>query len=226
MNKNNLFLIAFIIYIMICGIIRCFWEYPLWPEVVAAVTTASWIFAFADLFYSSSKLSSSLVEACIDFPDLSNGYNQKIKRDIDICLNSSQPCIDSDLIKHLASCKNDFIDIEEKTKKLSETIRKEKKEAQKYEVIGHVCTVVGFLTLLCIMTFEPISAYFVDKQELMTVCAFGLILFTQLREETKEKQTQKIRGDVKWMLDSLEPLQKSFETEVRKCQEKLSVIDN
>ena len=222
MKKNNLFLFSFIIFIFICLFVHNFWKYPLWPTVVAAITSASWLFAFADMFYSNHKFSRSIVENYADYPETSIESLERIKRAVDVRLSqldefpeanplrTKQDEVDyySSVKAQVEILKNDFIQLNEK-------VTKEKKKSSSYKFLADIFSVLGFLILFCILVFEPIANFFVGMQDSMTVGSFGMILATQLCESIGEDTVLKIQDSIKKNSRALDALKKNFEDEVK-----------
>ena len=161
MKKNNLFLFSFVIFIFICLMVKGFWEYPLWPAVVAAITCASWLFAFADLFYSKHKFSASIVEAYADYPELASDSLSRIKRAVEVRLIQSENFsginplyTKQDEIDYYSSVKDQVESLENYYKKLKEKVGKEELNADKFKFVSYAFTVSGFLVLFCILVLS------------------------------------------------------------------------
>lgn len=222
MKKNNLFLLAFVVFIFICLIVHCFWEYPQWSAIVAAITSASWLFAFADLFYSNHKFAVSITETYADYPETSIESLHRIKRAVDVRLSQSENFSGTnplytkqDEIDYYSSVALQVESLEKDFKTLKEKVNKEKRSANWNRLASYAFTVLGFLVLLCILVFEPVANFFVGMQDYMTVGAFGVILATQFCEGMNEDALAKMKDSIKNNFNALEALRKNFEDEVK-----------
>ena len=56
MKRNNIFMLAYIIFIFLCVEVKSFWDFPMWGKIIAAVTTASWLFAVSDCFSCAANV--------------------------------------------------------------------------------------------------------------------------------------------------------------------------
>ena len=50
MKRNNWFMIAYILFLIIASVVRYFYNYPMWNSLVLAVTVSSSILSFAEAF--------------------------------------------------------------------------------------------------------------------------------------------------------------------------------
>ena len=57
MKRSNIFILAYIAFIMISAIISNFYDYPMWHRIVVAVTSISWMLSLSDGLFSFSFLS-------------------------------------------------------------------------------------------------------------------------------------------------------------------------
>lgn len=187
MNRNNLFMISYIVFIGVCAIFKIIWDYPMWGRIVAAITCSSWFFALADSeaneytdldeyvkiysnygLQSSDKIKSVLDELNRKLLELKNGEEAE----------SNDPNI-TERIRH-------FEKIIAIVKECDSECEEEKEKAQndqllmkRKEIMESVYTVVGFFSFFCVLTFETVANLAIDLQDQLTVYAFGLILLTQ-----------------------------------------------
>lgn len=221
MKKNSIFLLAFVIFVFVCLIVKCFWDYSMWPTIVAAITVASWLFAFSDMFLVSHKTMCKTIALYEDYPEASYGMLARIKRAVEVRLTQIRGKEDSqslhtkqDEIDYYSSVHETVIEMEALFQKDQKTVKKLKGKTKRYKMYANMFSFLGFLVLLCIMTFEPVAQYFVQSQEAMTVGAFAIILATQYCEGTSEDAQQNLQESFKKNYDALDVLRKSFESEV------------
>ena len=221
MKKNSIFLLAFIIFVFVCLVVKCFWDYPMWPTIVAAITVASWLFAFSDLFFSSHKSMCKTIVLYEDYPEASYAVLARIKRAVEVRLtqirgqeNSHSLHTKHDELDYYSSVHKAVIEMEALFQKDQETVEKLKGKTKRYTVYANIFSFLGFLILLCIITFEPVAQYFVQSQDYMTVGAFAVILATQYSEGFSENAQQRLQESFKKNFLALDALRKTFESEV------------
>lgn len=221
MKRNSSFMLAYIIFLAVCVVIRSFVEFPLWPALVAAITTASWIIALADFKYTiaselhlASKETSELAEAAIeDIQRILNTIDRILAENENIKKEELAPA-DQKRIEYCEKTKTKVLDSLENYKKRKLAIRNLKDRADKREKQGKVLTVVGFVAFFIILAFEPITKWFIDDQDVMTVGAFAIILYTQHEDEAIKEKRKNIRVFYDELNSEQEALRKSFELEV------------
>ena len=139
MKKNNSFLIAYILFILICLVVKNYWDYPLWSTIVAAVTTASWLFSISDMFFSSQKMKQTTIDIYADYPEGSISEISRIKRALEIRRQQIKNAENSDLfyteqdkledcestLEHLCKMESRFQKIKEKMDKQQKAVTRE-----------------------------------------------------------------------------------------------------
>lgn len=218
MKRSSILMGSYIFFILICFLTRTFIVYPMWGAVVAAVTFSSAFFSYADFFWNSSQ---SLLDIC--------GVEKEYIKDRRRVLK-----IESETFKDVAmkiySIPKEKFDTSEMEKELERLIiqHKEKeiqlndyekkvnsncKRVKNYKFIGETLTFMGFLIFLCILVFVPITDKVVEMQDLLTVLAFAIILFSQLngsifderlkQDEEKRKNAKDEYGKSKLQLEDI-----------------------
>ncbi len=192
MKRNNLFMLAYIIFIIVCMFVRLICDYPMWHTIVSAITISSWFFAVADASSSDAEYLKQQIRIWLQFTEA-----EKVKavETLDWAkaekqyVTENRDRYDEDLLKEKLVILNDVIGRMEHRIKDDETVDEElepnNKKAQKYERVAEVCTIFGFLTFFCIMSFQTISKLVVSLQDVTTVAAFAIILATQYISEQR-----------------------------------------
>ena len=200
MNRNNIFMISYIIFIVVCAIVKIIWDYPMWGKIVAAITCSSWFFALADLetddytdldgyrgIYSnyteqaSAKIKSVLAELNCRLLSLRNAeVTENNKQTIEKGIKHFE-----DLIAIVKECEEECAEQKEKIQKDYLSIKHKKTMASVYAT-------AGFFSFFCVLTFERVANLAIDIQDQLTVYAFAIILLTQyLSTEKKALRNRK-----------------------------------
>ena len=75
-------------------------------------------------------------------------------------------------------------------------------------------TILGFLLLFSIMTFESFSNWFINRQDTMTVIAFGCILLSQVLDGLIDGASEYWKNFVINLNNGLTALKKTYETDL------------
>lgn len=216
---NNSLMIAYIISIFICVFVRLFGEYPMWPTLVAAITTTSWMISLADSNYAVATECRKYSEDVLMYAEAATMDIQRILDAIDKLLVGNDSGIDStqagqEHLEHYSDTKKDVLHYLEQHQEIELKAHKILHYAGISEKIDVLLTVVGFVAFFAVLAFEQISKKLIDRQDIMTVMAFGLILLTQyVAAYSKEKRKQAQESYNRFM-DGWTALRKSFESEV------------
>ena len=179
MKKHNLFLLSYTIFIFICLIVKCFWSYPLWGTIVAAITTASCILSCADITEVVSTeygkdvkdfepLLDSALDKCNYYEEFYSKHKASLEQKKDNVIANillESPGVLEDTKKQLIEIQNGL-----KLKKCVSNICKK---------VSGPLIVLGYLSFFCTVTFEPINGFLVPIQDYLTVFAFGILMLTQ-----------------------------------------------
>ena len=220
MKRNNWLMIAYIIFIFVSCIIRCFYIFPMWESLVIAVTVSTSVFSYADVFLSRSESIESQIK-------ITRKIDQEIQEQIQIekpiadnilkeALSCDQERPESEkLIKLANKLKSRSSDLEKMIREKSEYLEKKTKQCRTYNIIGAILSVIGFVLFLCILVYEPIKNIFIKHQDLLTVTSFALVLSTQFirdfytqmvtrENESKEEALSKLKKYVKRLKEAEE----------------------
>lgn len=197
LKKNNLFMLAYILFLTICICVRIFGEFPMWSTIVSAITISSWFFAIADSNSSDATELRQINSIWLQYTDKEKTKANKILEHI---LAKKENFIKNDdeknkqMTQEITSLFDDVIRNMNKIKEYDEDVQKElesnEKKANRYGKTATVYTILGFLTFFCIMSFKTISDIATGMQDTATVSAFGIILCTQYRSELRREKNK------------------------------------
>lgn len=202
MKRNNILMGAYIAFIVICFIVRTFTEYPMWRAIVSAVTISSAFFAYADFFGIYAQAFSDICEVAEKFIlDTRNKLENELRAFEEI----------NERVKSVSKEEFDFSEVENITKVVmnrhdemeiwiedyaKRNVIKQKK-VKNYKVISEALTFFGFLALLCILVFSPISSRVIKVQDLLSVLAFAVILLSQYMGAALSEKLEKDKREAK-----------------------------
>ena len=181
MKRNNLYFLSYTLFIFICFVVKCFWDYPLWGVIVAAITTASCLFACADI---AEVVATEYEKDVENFTPLLKSAMAKCEKfDKDFSQHKSFFESRAKENDELAGIVLEGINTIEDTRK---ELVKIKKGLDFKEGLSKLCkkitgplVVLGNLSFFCTATFEPINGALVPMQDYLTVFAFGVLMLTQ-----------------------------------------------
>lgn len=215
MKRNNLFMVAYIIFIIICVIVRLFGEFPQWQVIVAAITTTSWIFSLADFNYTAANEIHVISKNNLEFSESNIENIQNMLNAIDTLLDESK-----DGSPEATEKTNHYNCIKQSAVKCMEDYKKLKSDTKRYNLIANisakiasVLTVVGFVAFFAIMSFDEFSKVFINRQDIMTVMAFVIILYTQYMSETSKEDRKKTKESAEQLINRWNALRETFELE-------------
>ena len=173
MDRNRIFVLAYISFIIVSTVVRGFWIFPMWKNLVAAVTFASFFLVLSDWFASSSK---SILE-------LSEKGETQVTHQIEHVNNTIFYIKVMIHNKLYPEKKSDLIDIIKRLEKISKETEKRKdifernkKTRRSFNIVAFIMTFVAFFMFFCILFFEPISDFFIKGQDVYTMIAFSSVL--------------------------------------------------
>ncbi len=184
MKRHNLLLFTYIIFTIICLVVRSFTEFATWSYVVSAVAIASAFLAYADFFYIHSKYYS-------DSGDMDQRFvaerSKKIEKEkaisVDVCVKISElKSKGIDVAQYEKSFENENYWRSEAEKILSEIKERanlKHKKHKKYLVIADILTFLAFLSFLCLITFSDIANMLSKAQDIISIIAFTIVLSSQ-----------------------------------------------
>lgn len=181
MKKNNMFMLAYTIFIFITFVVKLCWDFPMWAPIVTAITVASCVFSCADITntvaveYATdvkdfTPLLEDAMEKCKSIEKFYSKYDAQLIRMKEHNDNMAEILLEGPEV--IADAKRQLIEITNglKVKKCLSGVCK---------WLTNPLIVVGFLSFFCTITFEPVNELLVPIQDYLTVFAFGVMMLTQ-----------------------------------------------
>lgn len=203
MKRNNMFMCAYILFIIFSALVRLYWNFPMWNALVSAVTISSFFFAFADdCAVAADDMKQSI--------KIRRRYIDTAKKEIDFMIRRAeekrrkcQLAVDDD---RRGKIEAELTEIDENIKMALECrdiikeveidLEKDQKKVSKNEKKASALALVGFFAFFCVMSFQTLNAITTQIQDYLSVCAFALILLTQyvsgIRRENNERNEAKL----------------------------------
>ncbi len=206
MKRNNIFMLAYIVFIFVSANIKLIYDFPMWSKIVVAVTTASWIFAISDCCASVSNFQKDVYETEFPLLDTIKFRIGQIKKIFDTT-NHEEYKIKA-IQSSEVSCINSI-----------KIVRRMKKLAKILEIVSVIFTFSAFLLFLFILCFDPPYHYFFKRQEGFTVISFGMILIAQFIVDVGRNYTTKVKKDLETRTSAWEALLHSYELEKNETTE-------
>ncbi len=179
MKRNNLFMIAYILFIFIAFGVKFFYAYPMWAPIVTAITISSCIFTCADIAdvvakeYGNDVITfSPLIESAAEKCQKLDGY---IKKN-DILLTQST---ENEIATVLLEGPETWGDTQRQIEKIQKGLEVKKKVSAFCKKAASPLVVLGFLAFFCTVTFESINMLLVPIQDYLSVFSFGVLMVTQ-----------------------------------------------
>lgn len=220
MKRNNLLMLAYIIFIFICAIVRLFGEFPRWQVLVAAITATSWVFSLADFDYTVANELHKISKDALKFSEVGINHVQGLLKAVENFLSENKDKRNDKLSEMEQEQRTLYDNIRQKGegciksyREIEATARKNNHTADIAEKGASILTAVGFIGFFSIISFEGISKIFINSQDIMTVMAFGLILFTQYMDEASKKKRKKFQESINAVNENWNALQKIFDSE-------------
>lgn len=212
MKRNNCLMIAYIIFIFVCVVVRFFEEFPRWQVLVVAITATSWVFSLADFNYTTANELHAISKNTLTFIESNIDNIQVILNKIDLSENASElsKIMQEKINNYKTSAQNCIGSFE----KLKVEAEKSKHIANLSEKMASIFIIVGFVGFFSILSFDELSKMFTNSQDIMTVMAFGLILFTQYMGEISKENREKQKEASDAIRNRWERLRRNFELEV------------
>ena len=193
MKRNNIFMWAYITFILLCSIIRVFADFSLWSPIVLAITISGVFFAIEDLF---SSLANSL-KGSIDIADnFIVHVRENINKDLKFCekvenitelYNGTEHDL-SDVKKSFAPLFLKVHEMDDELSKFETRNINNKKKRKKICRIANIFAYIGFLCLLFILVIASFVNIPTIIQDVVTVVPFAIILIThQINSNTTER---------------------------------------
>lgn len=178
MKRNNLFMLAYIIFIFAACWLKPFWEYSLWNKFVAAVTVTSFFLTISDLLYSLTRASDEIMKFELKYinevePEFAL-MKKSLEDYLELGLFENKDCI----INNIKILEQSFEDMRNYSNEIFE-------RSKKCKNMANIITVLGFLSFFLIIAIEQITFLIINSLDSITVSAFGFVLLTQYLSEEK-----------------------------------------
>ena len=200
MKRNNLFMLAYIIFIFVSSWLRVVYDYPMWPKLVAAITIASFFLIISDLVYS-------LIKNTYENMQTETEYIAVIQEEFGAMQKYAQEYLKEkvDKIDEIKKVKIEetIESMDGKLKSIRERAKNIINYCEKYKIVADTFTVLGFLSFFFILVFETVSSFIIGILDLITVLSFGFVLLTQYFSEKQINDIAEVVADYTDMKNSI-----------------------
>ena len=211
MKRNNLFMLAYIIFIFVSSWLRVVYDYPMWPKLVAAITIASFFLIISDLVYS-------LIKNTYENMQTETEYIAVIQEEFGAMQKYAQEYLKEkvDKIDEIKKVKIEetIESMDGKLKSIRERAKNIINYCEKYKIVADTFTVLGFLSFFFILVFETVSSFIIGILDLITVLSFGFVLLTQYFSEKQINDIAEVVADDTDMKNSIMALKNYYQQEV------------
>lgn len=206
MKRNNIFMWAYISFIILSALLRIFVRFSLWSPIVLAITVSSVFFALEDLFaslYHSTKDYLEIVDSFISEMREKNDREMKVLAKFDEVItlyeDSIQGIVDKDLCESL---RRGHLATDDNICSIEKDNEEKRNELKTYKRVANVGAYVGFLCLFCTLILATSFSTPEIVQEIFTVVPFALILITRQLNGILSEQNGEILNECKSVLES------------------------
>ena len=210
MKRNNLFMLAYIIFIFVSSWLRVVYDYPMWPKLVAAITIASFFLIISDLVYS-------LIKNTYENMQTETEYIAVIQEEFGAMQKYAQEYLKEkvDKIDEIKKVKIEetIESMDGKLKSIRERAKNIINYCEKYKIVADTFTVLGFLSFFFILVFETVSSFIIGILDLITVLSFGFVLLTQYFSEKQINDIAEVVADYTDMKNSIMALKIYYQQE-------------
>ena len=211
MKRNNLFMLAYIIFIFVSSWLRVVYDYPMWPKLVAAITIASFFLIISDLVYS-------LIKNTYENMQTETEYIAVIQEEFGAMQKYAQEYLKEkvDKIDEIKKVKIEetIESMDGKLKSIRERAKNIINYCEKYKIVADTFTVLGFLPFFFILVFETVSSFIIGILDLITVLSFGFVLLTQYFSEKQINDIAEVVADYTDIKNSIMALKNYYQQEV------------
>ena len=221
MKRNNIFMWAYITFMVLSCIVRLIADFSMWSPIVIAITVSSMFFAIEDLFSSISGMYERLNEirdTCI------SGIKENFQQDIAVEGRIAQAYeenkdLEAELRKlfpHFEKLQNYNSEIEINIAGIEADIAKGKKIHKTCHWASIAFAYLGFLLLFMSMILVSFVEISVEIQELITVVSFAIVLATNQVSNIASEYVKKEENATNHVLSSYdEAIKATQEMEVK-----------
>ena len=206
MKRNNIFMWAYISFIIFSALLRMLVEFSLWTPIVLAITVSSVFFALEDLFaslYHSSKDDLDIVDSFIQEArkkyDRDMRFLTKLGKATTSYDDTNQDVVSKDLYESL---KQTYDKAYDGIDSLEEGNENKRNELGTYEKAANTLAFFGFLCLFCTLIIATSLAISNIIQEILTVVPFAIILITRQLNDLMSEKNRETLNKCKSVLES------------------------
>lgn len=207
MKRNSIFMLSYILFFVICLVVRFFYDYPMWNKIVVAITVSSVCFAYAELFRtladSIEELNSSRLRRC-----------KEINETVSIIIDHIN------VLKRKREDENEYkthLENAYKIKKSAEVAENYYSKIKVHKICRIGCNInllLAYLQLFCTLAFDNLAQRLVGLQSYATVIAFILIMLTPLVGDFIKKKNRKTKQKDELIDNGLSALEESLRKEI------------
>lgn len=196
MKRNNIFMWAYITFIVLSCIVRSITEFSMWSPIVIAITVSSMFFAIEDLFASISGMYGRLNEIREQgISDIKEKHQQDVTLDERVAKIYEE---NQDLVPELKTYFPHFEELKKYNGEIEKIIASIEKDIVRGKKIHKIChrfsntfAYFGFLLLFTSMILVSFVVISGKIQELITVASFAIILATSQISSLASEYVQK-----------------------------------
>ena len=183
MSRNNIFMWAYITFMILSCIVRSITEFSMWSSIVIAITISSMFFAIEDLLASICGMYRRLTEITEQgVPHIKENFQEDIAVEARIARayeeNMDLKSELSEQFPHFENLQSYNGKIEKIIADIENDITKGKRISNSCHWISIIFAYLGFLLLFATMILVSFIDISTLIQELMTVISFAIILAT------------------------------------------------
>ena len=184
MKRHNLLLFSFILFGIICLVVRSRSEFETWSYVVSAVAVSSAFLAYADFFYVQSKFFSDCCEIAEKFI---SDRCRKIEKEKIVAETICEQIAELkgkglDVAQEEANvqtAKRGCLELEKALLDIKGTFALKRRKQKTFSFVADMLTILAFLCFLCLITFTNIARALAPAQDVISVVAFVVVLSSQ-----------------------------------------------
>lgn len=191
MERNNIFMWAYITFIIVAAFMRLFFDYVLWTPLVIAITISSILFAFEDLYTSLAKTLSDMCAISEELATIARKEAGKVSPLYEKMSKISFENIEYDtssLQESLRYGKDQLTQMFQNSTDLDQVSMSVRKKQVRHQRSADFFAYSGFLCLFFIMIFASLLTIPAVFQDIITVFSFSVILITHQMNINESKK--------------------------------------
>lgn len=184
-KSNNAFMVAYIAFIFISAIVRAIRYYPMWDNLVMAISVAGVFLAVADYFDNFS--------ACVE--RITSYGVLHINSDLENLKSKNQDLLCSEL-KICEEFQNEVAQLEKMCKKMDSKIAKMIKTTNETACRPNVYTFLGYFSFFVISTFGTRFIQLAIPADVLSMFAFGFVVLNQYVHNWLDENEQRYKKEI------------------------------